>query len=294
MYSEFFGLREAPFGPNPDPRFLWLSKTHLKGLSLLFGGIRSRNGIVLLTGDVGAGKTTLLNSCLQALPEDFLVAQVFHTSETAPVDLLALVMESFGLRDHGETKAARLIRFYEQLVSIADCGKRALVTIDEAQNLPDETLVDITLLANLRTSSSNLVQFVLIGQPELQHRLAAKALRRVRDAIRFDHHLRYLGPKETESYLRHRIDCAGGQLEQIFEPGTDHLLYELTGGCPRMLSLYAHRSLRRAEELRVTRVSVELVRTLFAVEASTPSPRRGRTRFSAAGVFNRWLHPRMS
>jgi general secretion pathway protein A len=242
MFEAFFGLREPPFSLTPDPRFLWLSETHEEGLASLFYGITRRKGFILLTGEVGAGKTTLLRATLERIPEGTETALILNTADLAPIDLLRLIAAEFGLNP-GPNKADLLIALNRFLLERLTAGLDTVLVIDEAQNLSLAALEEVRLLSNLETDTAKLLQIVLTGQPELREKLAAPELRQLRQRIAIEHHVEFLRPEEVESYLRHRIEVAGGKYERIFEPGVEPIFYAASRGCPRLISLLADRSL---------------------------------------------------
>jgi general secretion pathway protein A len=237
MFEAFFGLREPPFSLTPDPRFLWLSETHEEGLASLYYGITRRKGFILLTGEIGAGKTTLLRATLEKIPEGTETALILNTADLSPIDLLRMIAAEFGLTP-GPTKADLLIAMNRFLLERLAGGLDTVLVIDEAQNL--------SLLSNLETDTAKLLQIVLTGQPELRDKLAAPELRQLRQRIAIEHHVDALRPDEVEPYLRHRIEVAGGKYENLFEPGVAPIFYAATGGCPRLISLLADRSLLAA------------------------------------------------
>jgi len=251
MYESFFGLREPAFNLAPDPRFLWLSDTHEEGLAALVYGITRRKGFMLLTGEVGTGKTTLLRAALDQIPTDTDVALVLNTSDLSPLDLLRLVANEFRL-PASDSKVDHVIALNRFLLAQLEAGQNTVLIIDEAQNLDARLLEEVRLLSNLETDTEKLLQIVLTGQPELREKLAAPELRQLRQRVAIEHHIQQLQPDEVMAYLHHRIDVAGGDYDEIFQPGVDMAFYEYSGGCPRLISLLADRVLLSAfaKELR--------------------------------------------
>jgi general secretion pathway protein A len=258
MFESFFGLREPPFSLTPDPRFLWLSETHEEGLASLFYGITRRKGFILLTGEIGAGKTTLLRAALERIPEGTETALILNTADLSPIDLLRLIAAEFGLTP-GPTKADLLIALNRFLLERLVAGLDTVLVIDEAQNLSLTALEEVRLLSNLETDTAKLLQIVLTGQPELRDKLAVPELRQLRQRIAIEHHVDALQPEEVGTYLRHRIEVAGGKFEEIFEPGVEPIFYAATGGCPRLISLLADRSLLAAYSKQKRPVPREIV-----------------------------------
>jgi general secretion pathway protein A len=259
MYESFFGLRELPFSLTPDPRFLWLSETHEEGLAALYYGITRRKGFILLTGEVGAGKTTLLRAVLERVPPDTETALVLNTADLSPLDLLKLIAAEYGLPVTAQSKAEYLIALNRFLIQRLERGLNTVLVIDEAQNLGLEALEEIRLLSNLETDTQKLLQIVLTGQPELLGRLADPRLRQLRQRIAIEHHVEFLREDEVGTYLRYRIEQAGGKYEETFEPGLEATFYAISRGCPRLISLLAERSLLAAYSKQCKPVSRSIV-----------------------------------
>jgi len=247
MYESFFGLREPAFSLTPDPRFLWPSETHQEGLSTLIYGISRRKGFILLTGEVGAGKTTLLRAALdelrQDLPDPQATAMILHTGQLSGLDLLKLIAVDFGIRppraSDAPTVADYTIELSEFLVDRWRRGRTTVLIVDEAQNLGLEALEYIRMLSNFETSSEKLLQIVLTGQPELREKLAQRELRQLRQRIALAHHVEPLAPAEVGTYLRHRVEVAGGDVDQTFARGSDAIFAAFSSGCPRLINLLA-------------------------------------------------------
>ena len=260
MYEAFFGLRELPFSLTPDPRFLWMSETHEEGLAALYYGITRRKGFILLTGEVGAGKTTLLRAVLERIPPDTETALVFNTAGLGSIDLLKLVLTEYGLSiAPGASKADHLIALNKFLLARLARGQNTVLVIDEAQNLGGEALEEVRLLSNLETDTEKLLQIVLTGQPELLEKLSDSSLRQLRQRIAIEHHVEALQPDEVGTYLRHRIEVAGGKYEDIFAPGLEPIFYAAALGCPRLISLLADRSLLAAYSRQAKPVPRDIV-----------------------------------
>jgi len=235
MYCEYFGLVKPPFEMTPDPSFLYLGEAHREGLATLVYGVQSGKGFVLLTGEVGTGKTTLLHSLLGQLDESTACAYIFNP-RLAPLDFFELLFDELGIEEECENKAQYLMALNRFLISRLEEGKKTLLIIDEAQNLSPEMLEEIRLLSNLETSSSKLIQIMLVGQPELKDMLAREELRQLRQRIALRHHLRPFDESETRGYIEDRLQRAGYTGKSLFKRSALRTLYEVTGGTPRLLN----------------------------------------------------------
>jgi len=179
MYTEFYGLGEKPFSLTPDPRYLFLSASHREALAHVLYGIEQGEGFISVTGEVGTGKTTLCWTLLERLGPETEVAFVFNPMLSGD-ELLRAICAEFGLPNEGMTRGQLGEQLNRFLLEQRRAGRRVLLIIDEAQNLPPQTLEEIRLLSNLETSTSKLLQILLFGQPELDAKLDSRELRQLR------------------------------------------------------------------------------------------------------------------
>src|SRR3979490_2888194 len=171
MYKKFFGLKENPFNVNPGPRYLYLTPNTQEALACLTYGIETRKGFILLTGEVGTGKTTLINKLLEWLhKENVSPAFVFNPRLSVSRFFLSM-MADFGIPCDSRQKGQMLLKLNQWLLERYQAGERAVLIVDEAQNLSPQMLEEIRLLTNLETPTEKLLQIGLSGQPELEHKL---------------------------------------------------------------------------------------------------------------------------
>ena len=237
MYKEFFGLRANPFNVNPDPRYLFLTRHTEEALACLTYGIQSRKGFVLLTGEVGTGKTTLINKLLEWLrAQQVPTAFVFNSRMNVP-QFLDYMMADFGIPCETDSKSQVLMRLYSWLLERYRAGETAVLIVDEAQNLADEVLEEIRMMTNLETFTEKLLQIVLVGQTELDHRLRQPNLRQLRQRLTLRAKTHPLTADETRAYIQQRLRIAGANGQQIFEPEALVAIHRYSGGIPRVVNL---------------------------------------------------------
>jgi general secretion pathway protein A len=242
MYTEFYGLREKPFALTPDPRFLYLSASHREALAHVLYGIEQGEGFISVTGEVGTGKTTLCWTLLERLGPDTEVAFVFNPMLSGE-ELLRAICGEFGLASAGLSRAQINDELNRFLLEQRRAGRRVLLIIDEAQNLPPQTLEEIRLLSNLETSKSKLLQILLFGQPELDAKLESRELRQLRQRISVRWGLQALDAGETREYVRHRLRTASGGHGEMFSDGALREVHRRSGGIPRVVNLICDRAL---------------------------------------------------
>jgi general secretion pathway protein A len=243
MYNEYFGLKEAPFSIAPDPRYLFMSGQHREALAHLVYGFNSDGGFVMLTGEVGTGKTTVCRCLLEQIPDNTAIAFILNPKLTVP-ELLATVCDEFGIKYPQDNTSIKvfvdLINAY--LLEAHTKNRKAVLLIDEAQNLSAEVLEQLRLLTNLETSQRKLLQIILIGQPELRDKLSEPGLRQLSQRIIARYHLGSLSKKDISAYVSHRLSVAGLR-DQLFPAPVINKLYRLTGGVPRLINVVCDRAL---------------------------------------------------
>jgi general secretion pathway protein A len=266
MYIRHYGLREKPFSLTPDPRFLYLSTSHREALAHLLYGIEQGEGFIAVTGEVGTGKTTLCRTLLERLGPDAEVAYLFNP-RVSGIELLEAVHRELGLPGEG-TRAQLLDDLNRFLLEMSRAGRRVLLLVDEAQNLPVETLEELRLLSNLETTTEKLLQIVLFGQPELDALLDSPALRQLRQRIGVRWRLESLSDPEASDYVLHRLRVAAGGDADLFSPAALRELRRRARGVPRLVNLLADRALlagyadgsQRVERAHVGRAAREILR----------------------------------
>jgi len=236
MYLQFFGLREAPFNPTPDPKFLFQSTRHREALAQLLYGVRERKGFIVLTGEIGTGKTTLLRTLLERLDSHTAVAYV-HNSALGIEGLLEYMLQDWGVKSTAGTHAQRLFELNEFLIDQHRAGSSPVLVIDEAQNLTIPTLEAVRLLSNFETNSQKLMQILLVGQPELRDKLNTSELRQLKQRIGLRCHIGPLSPEEARLYIRHRLRIAGATDAGIFTDAAVQRIVEYSHGIPRVINI---------------------------------------------------------
>lgn len=277
MYTAFYGLLEKPFALSPDPRYLFLADAHREALAHLLYGIEQGEGFIAVTGEVGTGKTTLCRTLLQRLGPSTDVAFVFNPT-LSPGELLEAVSAEFGLPVEARSLRELHAQLAELLLARRREGRRVLLLIDEAQNLSAESLEQVRLLSNLETETQKLLQIVLIGQPELDAKLASPELRQLRQRITVHWRLRPLTAAETRAYVRHRLRVAAGADRELFGERALREIHRRSGGIPRLANVLADRALLSGYAEGARRVGVRLVRRAWreirGPEAAEAWPRR--------------------
>ncbi len=236
MYEAFFNFTAKPFDLLPNPDLLFMSSSHGKALSYLRYGIEERAGFILLSGEVGAGKTTLIRELIKNHLDNMILSKVFNTKADSH-QLMTMINDDFGLETEGRSKAILIRELNEFLIDQYALGKRAVLIIDEAQNLTPELLEEVRMLSNLETDGGKLMQIILVGQPELRDTLKAPELLQLRQRIQFSCHLKPLNHEEIAEYIFYRMECVGNRGALEFSDEAMEKIHDLTRGIPRLVNI---------------------------------------------------------
>ena len=266
-YEPHFGLREKPFGLSPDPRFFFSQSSHGEAFDTLLTGIRRREGIMALTGEVGTGKTTVCRAVLEALDRKTFAAFV-PDPFLSRKDLLKTLLVDFGVCSVDDIRSGRLrgasrtdlsYPLYDFLRALQPLQAFAVVMIDEAQHLPSQLLEEIRVLSDLEQHHQKLLQVLLVGQPELQARLDTIDLRPLTQRLSVQCELRPLARNEVSPYIAHRLRIAGSHGPVQFTDAALDQVYAASGGIPRVINLVCDRALFRAARANTSVVDVQHV-----------------------------------
>jgi general secretion pathway protein A len=279
VYEAWYGLTEKPFNLTPDPKYLYLSRRHAEAFAHLEFGQRERGGFILLTGEVGTGKTTLARYFLGKLPDNTATAVVVYPALTA-AELLRAILDDLHVPSASTSLKDLVDALHAFLLEARAAGRNVVLLIDEAQALSAEVLEQVRLISNLETDTEKLIQIVLLGQSELREILSRRDLRQLAQRVTARYHLDGLSRTETEEYIRHRLQVAGGEGKVRLTLAALNTVHDLSGGIPRIINLVCDRSLLAGYVAATRTITAEMVRRAAAEVRGEEAQRRWKPRVS--------------
>lgn len=235
MFLDFYKMKEQPFGVTPDPRFLYLGRSHREALASLYYGIEANRGFVALIAPPGLGKTTLTFQLLEKLQQASRTVFLFQTQCNSK-ELFHYLLNGLGVDAEGMEMVSMHNKLNQILSREMLAGRRFILAVDEAQNLDPQVLESIRLLSNFETSKAKLLQILLIGQPQLARKLASPELEQLQQRISMFARLEPFGFEETARYIAHRLKVAGYQGGPLFTSGALRMIAEQSQGIPRKIN----------------------------------------------------------
>lgn len=262
MYKAFFHLKRNPFDLTPDPTCFVPTVRHNEALAALYYGVRRHKGFVVVTGEVGTGKTLLLRCLLRLLEEskDVSYAYLFN-SRLSPVEFLQYILADFGMPVSGKNKGELLFELGQYLVERHALKMTTVLVIDEAHLLSEDLLEEVRLLSNLETYDDKLLQIVLVGQPELDHKLDSVNLRPLKQRIALRTQLLPMTLDEVSRYVEQRLQIASAEPKapSLFPPQTVAKIHRYSRGFPRLINSICENALIAAYAKQVWEVSPEMI-----------------------------------
>ncbi len=241
MYESFYGLTGKPFQLSPDPEFFFGSRGHRRAMAYLEYGLHQAEGFIVVTGEVGAGKTTLVQQLLRRLPANNVVPVQIVTTQLEAEDLVRIVASSFGLPTDTGDKSTLLIRLEHYLRQLQAEGRRALLIVDEAQNLGARAIEELRMLSNFQLGTKATLQSFLLGQPELRDLMQRPEMRQLKQRIIAAYHLGPLDRPETQQYIEYRLQHVGWKGDPSFDAAAFDRIFAITHGIPRRINTLVDR-----------------------------------------------------
>ncbi|MDH5777776.1 MAG: AAA family ATPase, partial [Gammaproteobacteria bacterium] len=280
MYLEHYQLTDFPFGLASDPKFLYLSKAHARVKAQIEYALYIQDSLVVFTGEIGSGKTTLLHDALTNFEKNMVVAKL-HQTQVNEIEFLQLLLVEFGFQLFEASKVELLNKIATFLKEQFRNGNKVVLIVDEAQNLSRKVLEEIRLLSDLQDGNSKLMTVIIVGQPELNEVIDSPGMEQMVQRIRLRFHITALTEKELGEYIVHRLDVAGAPNIHMFKDDTIPLIYEYTGGRPRLINILCDYAMMSGALDEVNEITTDTI--LQAVEELSWKPYEQRFNRRATG-----------
>jgi general secretion pathway protein A len=264
MYLNFFNLKREPFNITPDPDLLYLSPSHKEALASIICGVIRRKGFVEITGEVGVGKTTIIRSFLGRIDKQTVKAIYIFNSNISFKALLKTIYQNIGHIPQSDDVSEMVNLLHMILIDEYKAGRNVVLIIDEAQNMPAETLENLRMLSNLETSTDKLIQIVLSGQPEFAVKLNGYELRQLKQRIAIRVKIIPLSRKESLEYINHRLKKSLITDTHPFTSGAMHLIARKSYGIPRIINIYCDNCLVTSFGNQKKKVTYKVAREIIA------------------------------
>jgi len=265
MYEAFYGLKETPFSILPDPDFLYFGRRHTYAYAMMEFGIKNRAGFMVVSGEIGCGKTTLIRHLLNNLAPSLTVGLVYNTHREIP-NLLEWIMLALGLPYEGMSRVGLFDGFQRFLIEQYGVGKSVLLIIDEAQNLSPDALESLRMLSNINADKNQLLQIMLVGQPQLKTMLMRPDLLQFSQRVEVDFHIKPFAASEVQDYIEHRLAVAGRKTP-LFTPEACVRIAEASQGIPRRINILCNTALVYGYSAESERIDLVLVEEVLSDKA---------------------------
>ncbi len=270
MYNEYYGFSENPFELTPNPKFLYLPRSHREALASMTHAIKNRNGFISVTGDVGTGKTALIYSLLNHLDEKVRTVHIFHTTLTFG-ELLKTILSELHLANIKEDTTDLLNQLAQHLRLMNSKNEILAIIIDEAQDLPPQVMKDFQMLIPL---GSKGMKIVFVGQPDFENKLNSKGLESLKQSIETRRQIRGFSEEESAKYIDHRLKLVGRSSSEIFSPEAISLMGRYSQGIPRVINVLCDNALLMGFRLSKKKIDVDTIHGVIK-SLEGPSPQRG-------------------
>jgi general secretion pathway protein A len=285
MYLNYYGFKREPFQITPDPEFLFLSPTHKEAMASIIYGIEEKKGFVAIFGGVGVGKTTILRAYLDKVNREQARLIYIFNANLSFKSLLVTIYQDLGVPISSNDIFLMVNRLHEVLVEEYKQKHTIVLIIDEAQNMPVETLENLRMLSNLETATDKLIQIVLIGQPEFEDNLNRHELRQLKQRVAIRATILPLTQEESLRYIEHRLSKAMARNAEVLTKGAARAIARLSGGIPRVINILCDNAFITGYGYQKKPVTAKIVRE---ISRDFTSPTKAVSQEPKHGYYVRW------
>lgn len=262
MYLNFYNLKKEPFQITPDPSFLYMSHVHKEALASIIYGVEKRKGFILITGAVGVGKTTILRAYLEKAGNEKLTTIYVFNANISYLNLLKYIFVELNMVPESNEIFTMVNQLHQRLLKEYKEGRNIILIIDEAQNMPVDTLENLRVLSNFETETEKLVQIVFCAQPEFEKTLNLDELKQLKQRIAVKATILPLTREDGATYIHHRLKTAGDKDGIIFTEFAVREIVKAAQGIPRVINVLCDNSLITAFGYGKKRVGTGIVREI--------------------------------
>lgn len=263
MYLNFYNLKKEPFNITPDPDLLFLSPSHKEALAAVIYGVTQRKGFVVIIGEVGVGKTTIIRSFLDKANNRQLKVIYLFNANLSFKALLKTIYENLGHVPASEDVFEMVNQLHSILIENYKAGVNVVLIVDEAQNMPVDTLKNLHMLSNLETSTEKLIQVVFSGQPEFEDTLSCDMLRQLKQRVVIKVRILPLTTKESFAYIDYRLSKTAEKDPDIFRSGALKLIIQKAAGIPRIMNTLCDNCLITAFGRQEPKVTAKIAKEII-------------------------------
>ncbi len=263
MHEAFYKFSSEPFRLSPDPKFRFPHRTYHKAMTYMRHALHRAEGFIIITGQPGIGKTTLINDLLQELRTDKVTVAKLVSTQLKADDLLRLMAYSFGLNPEGRDKADVLNQMEQFLEQQHEQGRRSLLIVDEAQDVPEDALEELRLLTNIQIDSHPLLQIFLVGQEELRDVVSAPSLVQLHQRVIAATHIESLDIGDTKAYIQHRLQKVGWSGDPAFSEEIYPMVHRFSNGIPRQINQICSRLLLHGTIEEKHKIGIQDLKTVI-------------------------------
>jgi type II secretory pathway predicted ATPase ExeA len=255
-----FNLKENPFVPSPNPRFLYLTDQTNACLFKCRFVIDERQGLSLIVGKIGYGKTSVLRELVNGYldNETYQIALLPNGSFPTEMQLAKAIASELGIPAKRSLNAqVNAIRDYAFELYMQ--GKSVILIIDEGQNLKGAQFDFLRELLNFESNEAKTIQIIVAGQPEIETKLTTKPA--LVSRIILTNYLDTFTYEDMVAALTHRIVVAGGKsIKQIMDEDAIKTLYVSSRGVPREVMKIANASLLLAAIQDINLITEDVIK----------------------------------
>jgi type II secretory pathway predicted ATPase ExeA len=220
----------------PNPEFLYAGKYHSIALSILDFSLMNDAGFTVVTGEIGSGKTTLIRHFLYQINDTEITVGLVTNTHRSFGELMQWILNAYNLEFAGKSRVEQFQLFTDFMINEYSQNRRVVLIVDEAQNMDLDALEELRLLSNINADSDHILQVVLVGQPQLRDKLRDPSLEQFAQRVLAEYHLEPLSKEETLSYIRHRVQIAGGK-QSLFDDYACFYIAYFSKGIPRLINM---------------------------------------------------------